>query len=225
MRISFYSWFSQSYKCRSWGRSLRQMAWLLMCTFFNWEQKTLVFTCVFLNCNLMVTQFLIHSDYVDHRCACFNYLYIIITSRYWILERSSDFIEATIQCTHAPNKIFNLSYMLLERFFCEYVLGPPWAFTLLNTIILQHTTDLIHYDLWFMWCIYWHFTTYRWGWYGVDHEFVPEYFQMRALFVETFPLLFIILMSLYLESADAVSPILITLVNSFQSSTWLYVII
>ena len=177
------------------------------------------------NCNFMVTLFCVYSDYVDHRCAQYNNWYGIITLSYWILEKSSDFIEATIRYTNLPNKIFNIFYMLLLRFCREYNLAPPWAFTLFNPIILQKITDLIHCDLWFMRYIPWHFTTHSWGYSGIDCECVPNNCTTHSRFSETVPVIFIILMTLYLDSAVFVSPIFIPLVRSSQSSPWLYVII
>ena len=138
----------------------------------------------------MITLFCVYSDYVYHRWAYCDNWYGVITSRYWILEKSSDFIEATIRYTHAPNKIFDLFYMLLVRFCHEYNLAHPWAFTLLNQIILQKITNMIHYDPWFMWSVPWHFTTNRWGFSSVDREFVPEDCTMRSLFAEIVPVNF-----------------------------------
>ena len=75
------------------------------------------------------------------------------------------------------------------RFCRRHNLAPQWAFTLLNPIILQQITNLIHYDVWFMLSIHWHFTTHRWVCYSVDCKFVTEYCTTHALFEETYPVL------------------------------------
>ena len=136
----------------------------------------------------MVTLFCVYSDDEDNRCAHCDNWYGVITSRYWILERSSIYFEATIWYTHTPNKSFNILYMSLVRFCRKYNIAPPhgpytpqW-----NHSSEDHQSDKLLYFICAV-CNLAPFTTHMWGWYGVDLRiFVLRIVRLVPFLTETF---------------------------------------